>query len=66
MLTQDGIRDGVTIFSMNNQHQQNSTKQNKKKLNFNYSMMSNQRIIQKPLVYVIGLSATLSFKDVSY
>lgn len=36
----------------------------KSKVNVNYAKMSNMRIIQKQLVYVIGLSSKLAFKDV--
>jgi hypothetical protein len=31
-----------------------------------YSKMSNMRIIQKKLVYVIGLSSEIAFRDVHY
>lgn len=33
---------------------------------FNYYKMSNLRIIQKKLVYVIGLSSELANRDVNY
>lgn len=36
---------------------------NKKKIS-NYTKMQNIRIIQKKLVYVIGLSAQIAFKEV--
>jgi hypothetical protein len=40
------------------------TKNTKKKFTDNFTKMSNMRVIQKQLVYVIGLSANLAFKDV--
>ncbi len=36
----------------------------KKKINMNYYKMSNLRIIQKKLVYVIGLSSAIAFREV--
>jgi hypothetical protein len=39
-------------------------KVSKKKFTDNFTKMSNMRVIQKQLVYVIGLSANLAFKDV--
>ena len=36
----------------------------KKKFQDTFGKMSNMRVIQKQLVYVIGLSANLAFKDV--
>jgi hypothetical protein len=36
-----------------------------KKIKKNYSKMTNLRIIQKQLVYVIGLSKEYAFKDVN-
>lgn len=36
----------------------------KKRMQSNFAKMSNMRVIQKRLVYVIGLSTSLAFKDV--
>lgn len=36
------------------------------KINPNYSKMSNMRIIQKHLVYVIGLSSKYAFTNVNF
>ena len=43
----------------------NIGKKIKRKFNMSYPKMTNMRIIQKKLVYVIGLSANLAFKDVN-
>ena len=55
-------------FNLLNNHERASSKNKhkivKKRINLNFSKMSNLRIIQKPLVYVIGLSASLALKDV--
>jgi hypothetical protein len=40
------------------------TKRGKRKISNSFARMLNMRVIQKHLVYVIGLSAELAFKDV--
>ena len=51
----------VNFLTMNG-----NNKSNKKKLTNNQTKMINMRVIQKQLVYVIGLSSALAYKDVKY